>query len=227
LRKRALQTAVITAALSIPALFWVWHQAPHWAAELDFNLGVLSAPGGPADPGPLDPDSELVDLQVVFSRIKDAPVFYNTISYVVGVPLLLVWAGLAAKSARTRSNQLLSLAALVPLSLLPVYHHFYDTKLLLLCIPGFAVLWSAGRKMRWNALAFTLATLIVTADLPHTALNRNHLGRLASPFLPSLPVLLAPIALMAMGIFYLWALRRISQQSPPDSDNGGVPSHGA
>ena len=226
-RKRALHTALITAALSVPALLWVWHQSPHWTAELHSNLGFLSAPGGPADPGPLDPDSEFVDMQVVFSRIKDVPAFYNTLSYIVGIPLLFVWALLAVGSARKRSTHALSLAAVIPLSLLPVYHHFYDTKLLLLCIPGFAQLWSAGRKMRWLALAFTLAALIVTADLPHTVLNRNHLGRLAAPFLPSLPVLLAPITLMAMGIFYLWALRRFSQQSPPDCDDEVVPSHGA
>jgi hypothetical protein len=222
LRKRSLQIAVFTAALSIPALLWVWHLSPHWTAELHSHLGVLSAPGGPADPGPLDPDSELVDFQVVFSRIKDVPNFYNLLSYVVGGLLLLVWAVLAMRAPRRRETQLLSLGALVPLSLLPVYHHFYDTKLLLLCIPAFALLWSGDRRRRWTALALTLATLILTGDLSHTVLNRNHLGGLAHSFFPSLPVLLAPAALLGMGLFYLWAMRQSSLSAgsgPGTADN--------
>ena len=176
------------------------------STELHSNYTALSAPGGPADPGPRDPDSELVDLQVVFSRIKDDPRFYNYLSYAVSGPLLLAWAFFSVRSRPSRDNKLLSLAAVVPLSLLPVYHHFYDTKLLLLCIPGFSLLWSRGRKERWLALALTLAALIVTGDLSHTILNRNHLGGWMQSFLPSFPVLLAPVTLLATGIFILGLL---------------------
>jgi len=208
LRKRSIQIAILAVALSIPMLLWVWHLSPHWSAQLHANYAVLSAPGGPADPGPLDPDSELVDLQVVFSRIKDLPNFYNSLSYLVGGPLLLVWGFIAVRMPRTRGSQFLSLAAVIPLSLLPVYHHFYDTKLLLLCIPGFALLWSRQSHQRWLALALTFAALIVTGDLSHTVLNRNHIGGWMQSFIPNFPVLLAPITLLTMGVFYLWVFWR-------------------
>jgi hypothetical protein len=213
LRKRSFQIAAITTVLAIPLLIWVWHLAPHWTSELHSNLSALSVPGGPADPGPLDPDSELVDLQVVFSRIKDAPNFYNLLSYLVGGALLLIWGFIAVRAPRSRETQFVSLAAVIPLSLLPVYHHFYDTKLLLLCIPGFALLWSRPGKQRWLALSLTLAALIVTGDLTHTVLNRNHLGGWMQSFIPNFPVLLAPMTLLAMGIFYLWAFWRTAFSS--------------
>ena len=208
LRKRSLQIAILTVALSIPMLLWVWHVSPHWSAQLHSNYATLSAPGGPADPGPVDPDSELVNLQVVFSRIKDAPAFYNPLSYLVGGPPLLIWAFIAFRARRSSESQLLSLAALAPISLLPVYHHFYDTKLLLLCIPGFALLWSSQTRIRWLALALTFAALIATGDLSHTVLNRNHVGGWMQSFIPNFPVLLAPITLLTMGVFYLWAFWR-------------------
>jgi hypothetical protein len=213
LRRRSLHIAIVTAALSIPMLLWVWHVAPHWSGQLHANYVALSTPGGPADPGPLDPDSELVNLQVPFSRIKDAPAFYNPLSYLVGGCLLAAWALLALRSRTLREAHLLSLATVVPLSLLPLYHHFYDTKLLLLCIPGFALLWSTQQSIRWLALALNLAALIVTGDLSHTLLNRNHLGGLAHSFFPSFPVLLAPAALGALGAFNLWALWQTSRSS--------------
>jgi hypothetical protein len=212
LRKRSLQIAILTVALSIPMLLWVWHVSPHWSAQLHANYAALSAPGGPADPGPLDPDSELVNLQVVFSRIKDAPASYNPLSYLVGGPLLLIWGFIAFRARRSSESQLLSLAAVVPLSLLPIYHHFYDTKLLLLCIPGFALLWSRQRRERWLALALTLAALIVTGDLSHTVLNRNHFGGWMQSFIPNFPVLLAPLTLLTMGAFYLWAFWRTASR---------------
>lgn len=208
LRKRSIQIALLTAVLSIPVVLWVWHVSPDWLAQLKENYAVLTRPGGPADPGPLDPDSELVNLQVIFSRIKDDPSFYNLLSYIVGGPMLLLWGFLTVRSGRLPEQLLLSLAALVPLSLLPVYHHFYDTKLLLLCVPGFAVMWSRPGHIRWFALALTLAALLVTGDLSHTVLNRNHLGGWMQQLIPSFPVLLAPLTLLANGVFYLWALWR-------------------
>jgi hypothetical protein len=50
--KRALQTLVVVAALSLPCLLWVSQVAPHWAQELQANLAATSAPGDLNDPGP-------------------------------------------------------------------------------------------------------------------------------------------------------------------------------
>ena len=107
----------------------------------------------------------------------------------------------ASESAREQAWEQLS-------GLSAQYHHFYDTKLLLLCIPGFALLWSRQSHQRWLALALTFAALIVTGDLSHTVLNRNHIGGWMQSFIPNFPVLLAPITLLTMGVFYLWVFWR-------------------
>lgn len=211
-RRRSLHIAILSVALSVPMLLWTWHASPHWPVQIHANYASLLRPGGPADPGPLNPDSELVNFQVVFSRIKDAPAFYNLMSYLSGGILLLAWALFALRFGRKPETSWLSLAAVVPLSLLPVYHHFYDTKLLLLCIPGFAQLWSARQPKRWFALVLTLGALIVTGDLSHTILNRNHLGGLASSYFPAFPVLIAPVVLCLLGLLYLWAFRQAGRQ---------------
>jgi hypothetical protein len=39
-RKRALQTLLATAVLSLPGVLWVWHASPHWFAEWQSNVAA-------------------------------------------------------------------------------------------------------------------------------------------------------------------------------------------
>ncbi len=52
LRKRALQTLAVAAAITIPAVLWVAHVSPHWMSEMAANLQIFSHHGGINDPGP-------------------------------------------------------------------------------------------------------------------------------------------------------------------------------
>ncbi len=154
-----------------------------------------------------------MNLQVVLSRIKDDRAFYNLLTWLVCGPLLLAWGLISLRARSSPANLLLGLAAVAPLSLLPVYHRYYDTKLLLLVIPACAVLWASRRPMRWWAIVFTVAALVSTGDISHTLLNHlvaNLQAGLGVAAQTDLSVFVAPVALFAVSVFYLWAFWRDS-----------------
>jgi len=107
-RKRALQTLLVTAVLSLPALLWVWHAAPAWAQEWQSNLAILSARGGISDPGPTSLGghglANVISLQSVISVFRDDPRVYNPASYLVCAPLLLIWIAITLAGAGHRGR---------------------------------------------------------------------------------------------------------------------------
>ena len=158
----------------------------------------------------------LVNLQAIFSVFRDDPRFYNPASYLVCAPLLLIWGLVVLRSRPSRLRAWLALAAIAPLSMLPVYHHLYDAKLLLLTLPACAMLWAERGWLGKLALSVNCAGFVLTGDLPWTVILAviNRLGAppegLALRMLVAVQVFPAPLILLVMGIFYLWAcvLRR-------------------
>ncbi|MDR3774202.1 MAG: glycosyltransferase family 87 protein [Terracidiphilus sp.] len=212
-RKHAVQTLLVTAALSLPALLWVWHAAPGWAQEWQSNIAILSARGGISDPGPTSLGghglANVISLQSVISVFRDDPRVYNSVSYLVCAPLLIVWMAVTLRSRGTRVRTWLALAGVAALTMLPFYHRQYDAKLLLLAIPACAMLWAKGGLAGRLSLLVTLAALLFTGDLTW-ALFLALVQRL--PLLPAgfwaqlrvvLQVFPAPLSLLILGIFYL------------------------
>jgi hypothetical protein len=213
-RKRAIQTLLVTGALSLPAVLWVWSVAPHWMQELQSNIAAFSVHGGANDPGLTSSGAHglgmLVSLQAVFGLFRDDPRIYNTASYLACAPLLLIWAYVTLRSRPTSQRTWLALAAIAALSLLPVYHRQHDTKLLLLTVPACAMLWAEGGLVGWLALLVNTAGFVITADLPWAILLglirnlRLPATGLAGQALIAVQVLPVPLILLIMGIFYLW-----------------------
>ena len=229
-RKRALQSLLITAALCLPVVLWVWHVAPHWFAEWQSNISAFSARGGNNDPGPASTGGHglgmLVNLQAVISLIRDDPRIYNPVSYAICAPLLTIWVIVTLRYRGTRANAWLGLAPIAALTMLPVYHHLYDAKLLLLTVPACAMLWAGRGVIGWLALLLNAAGFVLTGDLPWAGfLFLIHKLRLpttglSGELLTGLQVLPAPLILLAMGTFYLWVYAR---QSPNlDIERGRV-----
>jgi hypothetical protein len=230
-RKRALQTLLATVAVSLPAVLWVWHVAPHWMGEWQSNVSALSAQGTNMDPGLASAGAHglgmLVSLQEVMSFFRDDPHFYNPASYLICAPLLLVWALATLRYRPSPRTVWLALAAIAALSMLPLYHRQQDTKLLLLTVPACAMLWAEGGLMKWLALAVNSAALVLTGDLPWVVLlgfiNTLHLplSHLAGALLIGVQVFPAPLILLVTGVFYLWVyVRRCrdhAAQQPPGS----------
>jgi hypothetical protein len=95
--------------------------------------------------------------------------------------------------------------------MLPVHHHLYDTKLLMLAVPACAMLWAEGGRTGRLALLVTGAGFMLTGDISWTMIfwfvNHLHLPAAGARgwILTALRVFPAPLILLAMSVFYLWA----------------------
>jgi len=218
LRKRALQALALAAVLCVPAVLWVGQISPHWTQELHNNLAATSARGDLNDPGPTSMGAHtlgmVVSLQTVTSLFRDEPGFYNPAAYLIAGPLILLWITVTLRRSFTMERGWLALAAIAALSLLPVYHRIYDAKLLLLTVPACALLWAEGGRMGKLALAVNAAAFVLTGDLPWVVFSvllgsmRPAMPWLTDSMLTAIVVFPAPMALLAMSVFYLWAYAR-------------------
>jgi hypothetical protein len=217
-RKHALQTLLIAVALGLPGILWAWHASPHWLQELQTNILASSAHGGFNDPGPASSNGHglgmVVSLQSVFSFFWDDPHFYNPASYLVVAPLLLIWGFCTLRYRRSIQSTWAALAAIAALSMLPIYHRQSDTALLLLAIPACTMLWAENGLIGRLALLVTSAGLFLTADIPwailfglSSALHVSTSGP-SGMTLIAVQVLPIPLALLMMGVFYLWVYAR-------------------
>lgn len=215
-RKRAIQSAALTAAIVVPAVLWVWHAAPHWAPELHANLAEGLAAGGLNNAGPTTQGGrgigQIISLQAVLSLIRDDPGFYNPATYVIcGIPLLL-WCLRTLRIGFSPRTAWLALAAIAPLTMLPFYHRTYDARLLLLAVPACAALWAGGRARGRSSLWLTLAAIVLTGDIFWIVLFQIAHYSGPSVVFGMIP---APLILLALGIFYLWVYLR-GGATPPD-----------
>jgi len=213
-RKRALQTLLAAVVIGLPALLVVWHVAPHWRPELQADLNAFFAPGDVADPHlaamGVHGIGMLVNLQTALCFFWNNPRFYNWAAYLIAGALIVFWGVVVLRSRRSMFHACLALAAIAPLSMLPVYHRTYDAKLLLLTVPACAMLWAEGRFTGRLALFINIVGLVFSADLLSMALiaidSKFHVPPLAplGHLMTGLQVFAAPLSLLAMGIFYLW-----------------------
>jgi len=213
-RKRALQVLLLTAALTLPAVLWVSHVAPQWQTELHANLVAGAGHGQLNDPGPTSFSFHYADfvvsLQSLLSVFRDDPGFYNPASYLICGVMLLMGAWRTLRSRFSRTNAWFAIAAIAPLSVLPIYHRMHDAKLLILTIPALALLWSEGGRSRWLALALNAAAVLSTADIFSTLLTMpfRHLSGEPTGVLEKLLTVAvvrpAPLCLLALSVFYLW-----------------------
>lgn len=225
-RKRALQVLAVTVLLGLPTVLWVSHIAPHWPRELHANLQTITSNGNANDPSPdnVTPwlhGASIVSLQSAIDVFRNDPHFYSVVTYLICAPLLILWAVRAWRSRSSSADTWLALAAIAPLSMLPIYHRQHDTRLLLLIVPACALLWAHGGRLKWPALWVTSAAILLTGDLPLQLLgilaHSLHANTITMPgrILTVLLARPAPIAMLAASIFFLIVYVR------------GLPAHAA
>jgi hypothetical protein len=217
-RKRALQTLGATIAVSLPGVLWVWHTAPNWMQERHANVLAFSVHGGISDPGPTSAGAHGLDmmicLQTAISVFWDDPHIYNPVTYLICGPLLLAFVVFTLRFRPSAKSVWLGLAAIAALTMLPVYHRQLDAKLLLLTVPACAMLWAEGGKIGKLALLVNTAGFVLTGDVAWAII----LGLIESLHLPTtklwvqilteVQIFPAPLILLVMAIFYLWAYVR-------------------
>jgi hypothetical protein len=230
-RKRALQTAALTAALFVPAVLWISVAVPQWMHDWNANLAIIAAPGGINDPRPaatvrITADN-VISLQAVFSVFRDNPQFYNWASYLVCGVLIVIFAVTVLRTRFSLERAWFALAAVVPLTVLITYHRLHDTKLLLLAVPACAILWAGGGAIGRTAAILTTAGVVLNSDIPITIfgelIDQLHIST-ATLTGKILTVALArpnQEILVAIGIFYLWIyVRRSFNASSGGEDEG-------
>lgn len=227
MRKRAIESMLITTLIGIIALAWFHQISPHWLTELEQNVHDYAIRGSYNDPGPsantFIRTGMIIDLQTVTSVIHDDPDFYRNAAYLLCAPLLAFWGYLTVRYRFSRTRGWIGMAAIAPLAMLPVYHRPYDAKLLLISIPACAMLWSEGRIRGLLSLAFTGAAIVFTSDLPLALLSVLSGGVHVPPGAGGqvLTVLLlrpAPLALLALGTFNLFQYARVCRD---EAQNNG------
>lgn len=128
---------------------------PHssaWSSALRSNIASTVEPGAINDPRPANPNAiGDINLQTVASVYFTDPKGFNFASYAVFAALLALLAAALVKTKADRETQqethLIALGALSVLSLIPVYHRFYDTRLLLLSIPAVMLVFTMQRAL--------------------------------------------------------------------------------
>jgi hypothetical protein len=239
-RKRALQTLAAVIAIGLPVTLWVTKASPNWIAEMRSIWKVFSLHGAMYDPGPgaaainFHGTCLIANLQSVFAVFRDAPRFYNLATYLVFVPMFLVWSIVTLRSRLTPATAWLAIAAIAPLSMLPLYHRIYDTKIIMLTIPACALLWAQGGRVGRLALIITAASCVVTGDLVWTLYFGILVNLRLIPAVSPGPLLGAsiniplPLCLLVSAAFYLVVyIRRtshsISSEEPAHSEYAAAP----
>ena len=215
-RRRALQIAGAAVLLSLPGMVWasVRPGSAHWPTELHRNLVGIAAHGNASDSGPANNEAhDITSLQAAFSLLKDKPRFYNTASVLVCGVLFLAWAVPVVRFRPSASRDLVALAAASSLTLLPLYHRQYDTRLLLLSFPAVAMLLGSRRAPGVVALTLTaLGTAVTSHNFPHL-LQRLHPGP-TGLLLTLLYFRAMPLFLLVHTSFYLVCVSRVSEPEP-------------
>lgn len=216
-RKRALQTLAVAGVLGVCSLVWIAPSSPHWFQEWSSHFSPERVQETGRVPGPTGaayhsfvPD---VCLQDAISTFKNDPHVYNAVSYVIAGGLILLWGIGVVRKRRTPEGELLALAAISALTLLPIYHESNDAKLLMMMIPASAMLWRRKGPERWFAMVLTWAAILATSDalLLPVAISTQKLAVSASSLAGRMTLLAlhpAPLVLLAAGCFYLWAYVR-------------------
>ena len=136
-----------------------------WASTLRGNLSATLSPGGSADPRPANPqaigDENLQALTSIF--IARAGQF-NAAAYAIFLALYGVGMVVVLRAPRGPELHLVALGALSILTLMPVYHRFYDTRLLLLSVPAVVVVF---QKRRVLGAVIAVLTVLATVSVQY------------------------------------------------------------
>lgn len=154
-------TGALTLLLSASLILRLHPRSADWPSTLRANLSATLSPGGSADPRPTNVeavgDTNLQTLASIF--FSDAQVF-NAVSYFSFLLLLTALIIVVLRAGAEPELRFLALAAVSVLTLTPVYHRFYDTRLLLLTIPAVLIAFQTRRLLGALIAVLTVFSVI-------------------------------------------------------------------
>lgn len=224
-RRFAWKTLVVASLIGLPAVLWVslTPASRNWVPELYGALAENMGPGGTGGPGIGDPTSfAFLNLQSDFSVIWGNPQFYATATYVITLPMIVLWLWTAAKGVLARRTVLVGLACGTLLSLLPVYHRLYDVRLVLLMFPAAVLLWVERDGRGWLAMGGALVMTVVSLNwLLHFLQAHRDI-----PYTEPLWVRLAgrpyPFVTLAVAVVFLWMYVGVAREDRLKAEPGAA-----
>jgi hypothetical protein len=136
-----------------------------WASTLRTNLSATLSPGGSADPRPENQQAiGDLNLQSLTSIVFPEAHTFNAVAYSAFLVLLALGVLVVLRTSANQETHLISLAALSVLTLMPVYHRFYDTRLLLLSIPAVGIVF---QKRRLLGALIAILTFLATISIQY------------------------------------------------------------
>jgi len=210
----------LAVALTLVAVLWfsATPTTAHWLADMRANIAGNSAPGSVNDPGPLNPQADAIaSLQAVFSVFRDSRPFYSAMAYLTTAVFYAACLYAAVRMRNSPERHLLVIAAIACITLLPIYHRQYDTRILLLIFPAIAWLFSRRRPLGVAALILALLAIfpavaqIAGRVIAHRQTSLAGLGVMR--FL--LAYRLMEITNLALAVFFVLIVVRIALTDRP------------
>jgi hypothetical protein len=192
----------IPAVLTAGALARIVAVEPHWLADYRMNQARFNSAGHWADVSYAETKRfVLVNLQVALYPMGKSVVVSRWAAVLVGVALVGVWVWIDWRS-RGRRNELLAMASLLPITLVPVFQQYYNATLLVICL---AAVLTLQRTKTVKVASGLLAVYLVRPAplyhlLPETYLN----GDVASVAWNSLGVGFSAWLVLAVAVVMLW-----------------------
>ncbi|WP_158615413.1 glycosyltransferase family 87 protein [Acidipila sp. EB88] len=218
-RRAFVAIAVACVVVVAAGTYWCAHTpaAAHWLQDLQTNLRGNSSAGAVNDPhrGYFEAVN-MANLQALLAPAFPAVAVYNRLALGITALLLAFWSVPAIRMVNSRAKHVLALGGLACITLLPIYHRQYDTRILLVLSASAAML-LLWRARTWGVAALLLVFVgyVLTA---HQYLNRLTLGHhpaIAQASTLKTILLYRPLPLieLTLAIFFVaafWAAYRAS-----------------
>jgi len=225
-RWRVVTTSVtVLAILVATAVFHLaWSHTP-WIDNYRYDNRMLFAYGSLGDFTERDPlRFGLVNLQVLLYTFLPDRAGANIAALVITGALGLLWLLLLRRHAGT-NNQLLELAALTALSLLPIYHRLYDACLLIFPLAwSLAVVRGSRNEFAKGTLLLILVFLVPGGSALEQFQHTSHLVALQHSWWWAHIVMPHQVwDLLILTVFLLAAMRTSEESArvpPPLADHG-------
>ncbi len=184
--------------------------------------------GGVSDPRPANENAVVtVNLQGITSVFSADAQEFNIAAYAIFLVLLAVFIAAILRANANLEMHLLSFGALATLSLTPVYHRFYDTRLLLITIPAVVIVYQHRRLLGALIGTFTvLAVISVQARVQQYLLHHSMWQSiLQNKFLFILLLRQQNLELLLLFCLYMFAIFTIRFPSSPEMESPrGIPA---
>jgi hypothetical protein len=221
-RRRALAIVALAAVFCLPGLVVaaMHSQAAHWIRDLSTNLHGISMHGNLSDPGPANLDSYMIaNLQTVIGVFQDDARFENHLTWLICGGLFALWTYITVRAKGSDAKDLLGIASIAAMSLLPMYHRHYDARLLVLTFPAMALL--SARRDVIAAVTVVSATALIVLSHPDRILPQRYLELTTLATIDRGHLLLAyhslPLLLAFLTCFYTACYARLLRGSSAEN----------